>query len=186
MIRSSNTEKTHRLNAAFNLLAQDYPLSEAAEALSQQFGFSRRQAYRYLQEAQGIDAPVLVASPSIPITIKIPADVVQRLRSHAQISSMTIGEIVAQAVVSFLDKLNAMARGRNFPPSFGIYFLNTNLVRYVFPLTCSTNCSILPMRCSSYIRASMRSTPALAFLLINPQHQNKNPVVNKPNKFRNR
>lgn len=60
MIRSSNTEKTHRLNAAFNLLAQDYPLSEAAEALSQQFGFSRGQAYRYLQEAQVIDAPVLV------------------------------------------------------------------------------------------------------------------------------
>ena len=106
MTRSSNTDKTHRLNAAFNLLAQGYPLAEAAEALSQQLGLSRRQAYRYLQEAQGINAPVLVASPSIPITIKIPADVVQRLRSHAQTSRMTIGEIVAQAVVSFLDKLH--------------------------------------------------------------------------------
>ncbi len=106
MTRSSNTDKTHRLNAAFNLLAQGYPLAEAAEALSQQFGLSRRQAYRYLQDAQGINAPVLVASPSIPITIKIPADVVQRLRSHAQTSRMTIGEIVAQALVSFLDKLH--------------------------------------------------------------------------------
>ena len=105
MTRSSNPDKTHRLNAAFNLLAQGCPLTEAAEALTQQFGLSRRQAYRYLQEAQGIDAPVLVASPSIPITIKIPADVVKRLRSHAQASGMTIGEIVAQAIVSFLDKL---------------------------------------------------------------------------------
>ena len=106
MTRSSNIEKIHRLNAAFNLLSQGYPLDEAAEALSQQFGLSRRQAYRYLQEAQGINAPVLVASPSIPITIKIPADVVQRLRSHAQTSGMTIGEIVAQALVSFIDKLH--------------------------------------------------------------------------------
>jgi len=59
MTRSSNTDKTHRLNAAFNLLAQGYPLAEAAEALTQQFGLSRRQAYRYLQEAQEIDAPGL-------------------------------------------------------------------------------------------------------------------------------
>ena len=106
MTRSSNTDKTHRLNAAFHLLAQGYTLAEAAEALTQQFGLSRRQAYRYLQEAQEIDAPVLVASPSIPITIKIPADVVKRLRSHAQTSGMAIGEIVAHAIVSFLDKLH--------------------------------------------------------------------------------
>jgi predicted DNA-binding transcriptional regulator YafY len=106
MTRSSNTDKAHRLNAAFNFLAQGFTLAEAAEALSQQFGLSRRQAYRYLQEAQAIDAPVLVASHSIPITIKIPADVVKRLRSHAQTSGMTIGEIVAQAIVSFLDKLH--------------------------------------------------------------------------------
>ena len=106
MTRSSNTDKTHRLNAAFDLLAKGYTLTEAAEILAQQFGLSRRQAYRYLQDAQEIDAPVLVASPSIPITIKIPADVVNQLRSHAQTSGMTIGEIVAQAVVSFLDKLH--------------------------------------------------------------------------------
>ena len=106
MTRSSNTDKTHRLNAAFHLLAQGYTLAEAAVALTQQFGLSRRQAYRYLQEAQQIDAPALVTSPSIPITIKIPADVVKRLRSHAQTSGMAIGEIVAHAIVSFLDKLH--------------------------------------------------------------------------------
>jgi predicted DNA-binding transcriptional regulator YafY len=106
MTRSSNTDKTHRLNAAFHLLAQGYTLAEAAGALTQQFGLSRRQAYRYLQEAQQIDSPALVASPSIPITIKIPADVVKRLRTDAQASGMTIGEIVAQAIVSFLDKLH--------------------------------------------------------------------------------
>jgi predicted DNA-binding transcriptional regulator YafY len=106
MTRSSNTEKSLRLNAAFDLLAQGYTVANAADALTQKFGLSRRQAYRYLQEAQEIDGPVLVVSPSIPITIKMPEDVVIQLRSHAQTSGMTIGEIVAHAIVSFLDKLH--------------------------------------------------------------------------------
>ena len=55
MARSSNTEKTKRLNAAFDLLAQGYALADAAEALAQKFGLSRRQAYRYLQDAQEMD-----------------------------------------------------------------------------------------------------------------------------------
>jgi predicted DNA-binding transcriptional regulator YafY len=106
MTRSSNTEKSLRLNAAFDLLAQGYTLADAADALTKKFGLSRRQAYRYLQEAQEIEGPVLVVSPSIPITIKMPEDVVIRLRSHAPTSGMTIGEIVALAIVRFLDKLH--------------------------------------------------------------------------------
>ena len=105
MARSSNTEKTLRLNAAFDLLAQGYALADAAEALAKTFGLSRRQAYRYLQDAQEMDGPALAVQPSIPITLKMPEDVVRRLRSHAQASGMAIGEIVAHAIVSFLDKL---------------------------------------------------------------------------------
>ena len=41
MTRSSNTDKTHRLNAAFDLLAKGYTLAEAAEILTQLFGLSR-------------------------------------------------------------------------------------------------------------------------------------------------
>lgn len=105
MTRSSNTERAQRLNAAFDLLARGYTLADAAAALIQQFGLSRRQAYRYLQEAQGIDGPLPISSPTVPITIKIPKDVVTQLRSYAQTSGMTIGEIVARAVLSFLDQL---------------------------------------------------------------------------------
>jgi predicted DNA-binding transcriptional regulator YafY len=83
-----------------------YTLTDAAAALTQEFGLSRRQAYRYLQEAQGIDGPLPVSQPMVPITIKIPRDVVTQLRSYAQTSGMTIGEIVARAVLSFLDQLS--------------------------------------------------------------------------------
>jgi predicted DNA-binding transcriptional regulator YafY len=105
MSRSSNPERAQRLNAAFDLLTRGYALSDAAATLTQKFGLSRRQAYRYLQEAQGIDGPVPVSSPTVPITIKIPEDVVIQLRSYAQSSGLTIGDIVARAVLSFLDKL---------------------------------------------------------------------------------
>lgn len=106
MSRSTHAERAQRLNAAFDLLARGYTLAEAATALIGQFGLSRRQAYRYLQEAQGIKAPVPVTAPSIPITIKVPKEVVVKLRAYAQTSGLTIGEIVARAVLSFLEKVH--------------------------------------------------------------------------------
>ena len=105
MTRSSNPERAQRLNTAFDLLARGYTLADAAAALTQEFGLSRRQAYRYLQEAQGIDGPVPISAPTIPITIKVPEAVVGKLRAYAQSSGLTIGEIVARAVLSFLEKV---------------------------------------------------------------------------------
>lgn len=39
-------------------------VAEAALSLSRQFGMSRRQAYRYIDEAQMLDHPVAVAEPA--------------------------------------------------------------------------------------------------------------------------
>ena len=70
--------------------------------LSQRFGLSRRQAYRYLQEAQAIGHPVAVSEASVPITLKIPVSVARELRAYANSSGLTLGEIVARAVSRFL------------------------------------------------------------------------------------
>lgn len=70
--------------------------------LTEDFGLSRRQAYRYLREAQGIKRPVPVTARTIPITIKVPEDVVVKLRAHALASGLTIGAVVARAVLSLL------------------------------------------------------------------------------------
>jgi predicted DNA-binding transcriptional regulator YafY len=104
MPRSTHLQRAQRLNAAFNLLARRQSISDAADALMQQFGLSRRQAYRYLQQAQQMDRPIIVGEPSIPITIKVPADVVAQLRAFAATNDMTIGETVAHAVRAFLTK----------------------------------------------------------------------------------
>lgn len=105
MARSTHSERAQRLNAAFDLICRGYSLNEAAEALVEQFSLSRRQAYRYLQEAQRIKRPVPVATPNIPITIKVPEEVAAKLRGYAQASGLTIGDIVTRAVSSFLARV---------------------------------------------------------------------------------
>jgi len=102
MTRSTDAEKAERLNAAHRLLARGTELVDATTALSRDFGLSRRQAYRYLEEAQAIGHPVPIAEPSVPITLKIPGSVVRDLRSYSEASGMTLGEIVARAISRFL------------------------------------------------------------------------------------
>lgn len=102
MARATRSERGQRLNTAFDLIAKGYSLNEAAEVLVEQCDLSLRQAYRYLQEAQSLKRPVAVCAPTIPITIKVPGEVVVKLRAYAQASGLTIGETVARAVTRFL------------------------------------------------------------------------------------
>jgi hypothetical protein len=77
-------------------------MAEAAVTLSRNFGLSRRQAYRYLDEAQ-LDAPPLVPTEaSTTITLKMPASLARDLRAHALHSGITTSEIVRRAILAFL------------------------------------------------------------------------------------
>ena len=102
MTRSTDAQKAERLNAAHRLLTRGIELAEAAATLSRDFGLSPRQAYRYLEEAAAIGHPVPITEPSVPITLKIPGSVVRDLRSYSQTSGLTLGEIVARAILRFL------------------------------------------------------------------------------------
>lgn len=77
-------------------------MAEAATSLSHEFGLSRRQAYRYLGEAQAIGHAVSVSEPAVPITLKMPRNVVRDLRAYSAVSGITMGEITAQAIIAFL------------------------------------------------------------------------------------
>ena len=77
-------------------------MADAVVSLSRQFGLSRRQAYRYLQEAQAIGHAVPLVAPSVPITIKMPANVVRDVRAYAVLSGLTISEIVTRAITAFI------------------------------------------------------------------------------------
>jgi predicted DNA-binding transcriptional regulator YafY len=102
MSRSTSVQKSERLNAAHRLLARGTRVADAAALLSAKFGISLRHAYRYVEEAQAIGHPLPVPEPSIPITFKIPGDVVHRLRAYSAASGTTLSDIVTRALKAFL------------------------------------------------------------------------------------
>ena len=101
MARSTRSQKVERLNAAYTLLAQGITPSEAVLRLSQHFGLSQRQSYRYVQDARAMGQPAQPTEELIPITIKIPGTLAAALRAHARGSGDSIGEIVARALKRF-------------------------------------------------------------------------------------
>ena len=105
-----------RLNAAFDLLARGHTLAEAAVVMGEEFALSQRQAYRYLQQAQGIKRPLPAAVPTVPITMKVPEDVVVKLRMHARDSGLTIGEVVARAVLRWIAQERRHGRSPSAKP----------------------------------------------------------------------
>ena len=102
MTRSTNYEKSQRLNRALELLANGYTANRAAEILVGQFGISLRQAYRYLLEAQRMEYPMSIAESTIPMTIKIPKSVALKLLAYARTSNLTIGEIISHVLLAHL------------------------------------------------------------------------------------
>jgi hypothetical protein len=90
MARSTNTQKSLKLNAAHRLLSRGTDVAEAADILSRECGISLRQAYRYLKDARAIGRAVPVAEPLVPATFKIPGDVLRQLRAHSATSGLTL------------------------------------------------------------------------------------------------
>jgi predicted DNA-binding transcriptional regulator YafY len=89
------------LNAAYRLLGQGVETNDAAQRLAHEFALSRRQAYRYLEQAAALSAPVPVVEPTVAITFKLPVNTVRTLRAYARRSGLTLGQIVTQGLVAF-------------------------------------------------------------------------------------
>ncbi|WP_287986813.1 ribbon-helix-helix protein, CopG family [Acidiphilium sp.] len=102
MSRSTEAQKAERLNAAHGLLARGQSVAEAALLLSRRFAMSRRQAYRYLEEAQLIGRPVPVVEAGTAVTFKLPPSLVAAVRARAAVEGTTISEMVSCALRAFL------------------------------------------------------------------------------------
>ncbi len=74
--------------------------------LEDEFALSRRQAYRYLEHAAALSAPVPAVEPTVAMTFKLPLSLVRALRAHARRSGLTLGQIVTQALAALLGPLS--------------------------------------------------------------------------------
>jgi hypothetical protein len=102
MPRSTEAQKAERLNAAHGLLARRLSVAEAAMVLSRQFALSRRQAYRYLEEAHGLSRPVPVVEAAVAVTFKLPPSLVNAVRARAVAEGSTISDMVSRALRALL------------------------------------------------------------------------------------
>jgi predicted DNA-binding transcriptional regulator YafY len=108
MVRSSTLERARRVNAALALLKQYDSVAKAAAALASQYGISKRQAYRYVQEARVTGKEVPIPEKKIAFTVKLPQGLIQALRQFAKSTGQSLSEIVTEALEAFLYK----GRGR--------------------------------------------------------------------------
>lgn len=102
MGRSTDAQRAERLNAAHGLLGRGLSVAEAAVSLSRQFAMSRRQAYRYIEEAEAIGRPVPIAEPTVAVTFKLPPSLVGSIRARAAAEGTTISDMVNRALRAFL------------------------------------------------------------------------------------
>jgi len=104
MPRASHIQKAERLNLARSLL-QRYPhWPEAAQRLARKCSISERQAYRYLEQAQRLKHPVPVGDVKVSFTVKLSRRLVERLRSYAAATGLTLSEIASRAFSAVLHR----------------------------------------------------------------------------------
>jgi hypothetical protein len=102
MARASDAQKAERLNVARTLLRKHARLPEAAERLARGWSLSKRQAYRYLEQAQQLKHPIPVGDAKVSFTVKLSRRLVGRLRAYAASTGLTLSEIVSRALLAIL------------------------------------------------------------------------------------
>ena len=104
MGKASKSEQVERINAVVAWIEQGGSSGEVVNRLSARYGISKRQAYRYVQQAQVQGQRVLIPEPKIAFTVKLSETLIQRLRVCAKSSGRSLSEIVARALETFLSK----------------------------------------------------------------------------------
>ncbi len=104
MNRATEAEKALRLNRARALLREGATLPAAVARLAQDCAISPRQAYRYLQQAQRLTAPVPVSEAKLAFTVKLPRSLIRRVRGYATATGASISEVVSRALLAFLPR----------------------------------------------------------------------------------
>jgi hypothetical protein len=104
MVKSSNKERALRINAALSLIKKHSTVARAVAVMSAQYNISRRQAYRYIQEAQRIGTSIPIPESKIAFTVKLSPKLIQALRDHAKYTGRNLSEIVTQALEKLLCK----------------------------------------------------------------------------------
>src|SRR5262249_5120941 len=102
--RASDAQKAERLNRARTLLRAHALLPETVEPLARDWSGSKRQVYRYLQQAQNLTRRVPEEAAKVSFSVKLSRRLVEKVRRSAASAGWTLSEIVSGAVQSVLQQ----------------------------------------------------------------------------------
>jgi hypothetical protein len=98
MPRADEGQRVERLNLAFGWLRHGLSPPEVTQRLTAATGISPRQAYRYVEQAQKLDAPLATVDAKVVFTVKLPQSLVDRLHQYAASTGQTLSQIVSEAL----------------------------------------------------------------------------------------
>jgi len=104
MTRSPKSELAERINVAFMLLRKGASNEEIVVALSDRYGVKRRQAYRYIQEAQKTKSKLSIPEQKEVFTVKLPISLIFRVRELGKSTGQSLSSIITQALNAFLKR----------------------------------------------------------------------------------
>jgi predicted HicB family RNase H-like nuclease len=103
-MKSSAAEQARRVNETISLLEQRSSPAEVLAKIVARYGLSRRQAYRYLQQAQQAGSPLPVPQAKAVFTVKLPQRLIAQVRQQARQQRCSISSWVEQTLQVGLDK----------------------------------------------------------------------------------
>ena len=101
-MKSTHAERAKRINTALSLIKEHPTVSKAADAMTEKYGISKRQAYRYIHAANKIGAEIPIPDQKTAFTVKLSQSLIQGLREYAKKSGKSLSEIVTQSLEVFL------------------------------------------------------------------------------------
>ena len=102
--RSLQAELAERVNAVRSLLKEGSSRDETLSMIMDRFGVSRRQAYRYIEEALRTKRTVPVPERKVVFTVKVPESLISLIRHVANATGESLSAIVTQALKAFLKR----------------------------------------------------------------------------------
>jgi predicted HicB family RNase H-like nuclease len=104
MARLPNVELAQRINATLDLLRVSSSNDEVIVALRRRYRISKRQAYRYILEAEKTTRRLPVPEVKGVFTVKLPLSLIARLRQLASSTGASLSALVTQALEAFLKR----------------------------------------------------------------------------------
>ena len=104
MPRSPKAELTGRVNKTISLVKRGLNSEEISKQIIGEYGVSKRQSYRYIQQAQKAKRKLPIPDQKEAFTVKLPVGLLHRLRQYTNGTGESIGSVVSQALEAFLKR----------------------------------------------------------------------------------